>query len=118
MKTTTLRAALAAALVSTLGLAAAAQAQPVVTVTGNAYGQQVADADAADRTIVLGDHTRYINVHDGETVHFVHGDQQFTWNFDTAKREDVAPFSRIAPQGFGDDTAMMYIAENPLYENN
>jgi hypothetical protein len=116
MKAVTIRAALAAALVSTLGLAGAAQAQSVVHVNGNSYGRMAPD-DAADRTIVLKDNTRYVNVDDGETVHFVHGDQNFTWTFDTLQGDRVAALNKIAPQGFGDDNAEVYIAPNPIYND-
>jgi hypothetical protein len=76
MKAVTIRAALAAALVSTLGLAGAAQAQSVV-----------------------------------------HGDQNFTWTFDTLQGDRVAALNKIAPQGFGDDNAEVYIAPNPIYND-
>lgn len=80
----------------------------------NAFGTPAA-ANAAERTVVVGDDTRYINVDDGETVRFVHGDQSFTWNFDTARREGVTALGKIAPKGFGDAAAQVYIAPNPLY---
>jgi hypothetical protein len=100
-------------LVAALALAGAAHAAPA---DRNAFGTPAA-ADAAVRTVVLGDHTRYINVNDGETVRFVHGDRSFTWNFDTVGRDGVAALGRIAPMDFGDAGAQVYIAPNPLYNN-
>jgi len=113
MKTTAIRAALAAALVSTLGLAGAAQAQSIVHVTGSNDGQPT-----ADRTVTVKDNTRYVNVTDGETVHVVHGDRSFTWTADTPQRDGVTSLAKIAPQGFGDANALVYVAQNPLYANN
>ena len=119
MKTTTIRMALGAALISTLAFAGAdaAQAQPVVRVNGNAYGQTAA-ADATSRTIVLDDNARDVNVNDGETVHFVHGNQNFTWTFDTTQRDGVTSLGNIAPQGFGDASTQVYIAPNPIYADS
>lgn len=108
-------AMLAAALV--LSCASAAQAMPTVRVGAAAYGTP-APADAAGRTIVLGDDTRAVNVNDGETVRFVHGDRSFAWTFDTLQRDGVAALGKIAPEGFGADGAKVYIAPNPLYNNS
>lgn len=114
MKATLTRNALVAALV--FAAAAAAQAAPAARNGAAAWGAQ-APADAASRTIVLGDHTRYINVADGETVRFVHGDQSFAWTFDTVGRDGVTALGKIAPMGFGDAGAKVYVAPNPLYNN-
>lgn len=112
MKATT---TLAAALVLTC--ASAAQAMPTVRVGAAAYGMP-APAAAANRTIVLDDHARYVNVNDGETVRFVHGDHSFAWTFNTVQRDGVAALDKIAPQDFGVDGAKVYIAPNPLYNNS
>jgi hypothetical protein len=111
MNTIFARSTLAAGLA--LSLAGAAHAAPAAS---NAFGTPAA-ANAAERTVVLGDQTRYINVNDGETVRFVHGDRSFTWNFDTVRRDGVAALGQIAPMDFGDAGAKVYIAQNPLYNN-
>jgi opacity protein-like surface antigen len=114
MKATTLFAALALAATAA---ATSAQAMPTVRVGAAAYGMQ-APLDAASRTIVLDDDARYVNVNDGETVRFVHGDRSFAWTFNTVQRDGVAALDKIAPQGFGVDGATVYIAPNPLYNNS
>jgi len=113
MKTAITRSTLAATFAFVF--AAAAHAAPAAEGAA-AYGE-TAPASAATRTIVLGDHTRYINVNDGDTARFVHGDKSFTWTFDTVHRDGVTQLSKIAPEGFGDDGAKIYIAPNPLYTN-
>lgn len=114
MKTAITRSTLAATFA--LVFAAAAHAAPADQGPA-AYGE-TAPTGAATRTIVLGDHTRYINVNDGETARFVHGDQSFTWTFDTVGRDAVTKLGKIAPAGFGDAGAKVYIAPNPLYNNS
>lgn len=115
MKAIAIRTTLAAAVI--VACASAAQAMPTVRVGAAAYGMPAADA-AADRTVVLDDHARYVNVNDGETVRFVHGDHSFAWTFDTLQRDGVASLAKIAPRDFGVDGATVYIAPNPLYANN
>ena len=86
-------------------------AQQPLKFLGNAV-----QASAAERVIVIGDATTYINVEGGETVRFVIGDQSFTWNFSIGPGH-VAPFdlSRIAPAGLLHHAVMAYVANDPLY---
>jgi hypothetical protein len=68
---------------------------------------------AAQRTIVITEQTRWVNVEGGEIVRFVAGKRQFTWNFDGPA--DVFDLKRIAPPGTLDHTVTAYVAPNPLY---
>lgn len=106
MKTT---ATLAATLMLTAAAAAQAAEPPSV------YGTPAPDADA--RTVVLEDGTRYVNVNDGETVRFVHGDKSFSWTFDTPERGAVVALDALAPRDVDVHGVTVYVAPDPLYDN-
>jgi hypothetical protein len=102
-----------ATLAATLMLAAAAAAQ--AAEPPSAYGTPAPAAGA--RTLVLEDGTRYVNVNDGETVRFVHGDKSFSWAFDTPKRGAVVALDALAPRAIDVHGVTVYVAPNPLYDN-
>jgi hypothetical protein len=66
------------------------------------------DASQAERSITIGPETRWANVHYGESVRFVSGQQAFVWKFDgSASSFDL---TRVAPAGFMDRPFMVYVA--------
>jgi uncharacterized membrane protein len=101
-----------ATLVATLMLAAAAaQADERLSL----YGMPAPDAGA--QTVVLKDGTRYVNVNDGETVRFVHGDKSFSWTFNTPERGAVVALDALAPREFDVHGVTVYVAPDPQYYN-
>ena len=79
------------------------------------YGAS-ADAVYANRTIVIGPGTTYVNVTGGEIIKFVANGKTFTWNFDGLENLSFIALNEIAPSGLLDHTVKAYIARNPLYQ--
>jgi hypothetical protein len=99
---------------TTLAASAGSPAQPV-----NFRGSAAAPAAPTDRSIVVSDATRHVNVVGGSTVHFVIGDRSFNWFFENGI-VSVAPFdlAQIAPAGLLTHPVMVYVSDNPLYRAN
>ena len=59
---------------------------------------EASDRITANRTVVIGPNTRWVNVAQDEVVTFVSGREQFSWHFDgTAPRVSL---QQIAPSSF------------------
>ena len=73
------------------------------------YGEATNPA-AAERTIVVGPTTQYVNVNKGEIVKIVANGQEFAWDFDGV----LTSFNlkQIAPQGAIDQNVSVYIANS------
>src|SRR5260221_14591095 len=71
------------------------------------YGEAASPA-AAERTIVIGANSRFVNVNHGEIVKFVANGQEFAWDFDGGPQ----PFDlkQVAPQGAIDHSVRVYVA--------
>lgn len=82
-------------------------------------GSAAAPATPTDRSIVVNDTTRHVNVVGGSTVQFVIGDRSFNWFFENGIAT-VAPFdlAQIAPQGMLTHPVTVYVSDNPLYRAN
>src|SRR5437879_8120647 len=65
--------------VAVLALSAASLSAFALT-NADLYGEAASPA-AAERTIVIGTNTRFVNVNHGEIVKFVANGQEFTWDF-------------------------------------
>lgn len=100
----------------TLGLAGTALAavQP-----SDLRGKAVSDSTPVDQVIVITDATRHLNVTGGSTVRFVVGERSFSWNFQNGSAH-VVPFDlqQIAPSGLLTHRVVVYVSDNPLYQNN
>jgi len=72
-------------------------------------------APNAGRTIKIDDHTRYVNVTDGDTVRFEVGGQSFTFTFDAWNSVNSLELSAIAPAGVSVPKVRIYVAQNPTY---
>jgi len=92
--------------VAVLALSAASLSAVALT-NADLYGEAASPA-AAERTIVIGANTRFVNVNHGEIVKFVANGQEFTWDFDGVPQ----PFDlkQVAPQGAIDHSVRVYIA--------
>ena len=81
--------------VAALALSAASLTAAALT-NADRYGE-AANPAAAERTIVIGPNTRWVNVKRGEIVKFVANGQEFAWNFDGLLNS--VNLKQIAPQG-------------------
>src|SRR6195256_993350 len=76
-------------------LALSAASLSAVALTNAALYGEAASPAAAERTIVIGANTRFVNVNHGEIVKFVANGREFTWDFDGVppplRLEDAAP---------------------------
>jgi len=109
MKRNTMRLSLISLLLAGVALSPLANAE-----RPSLLGDPVASA-AAERTVVLGPNTTYVNVTGGEVVKFVVGDKTFAWDFDTAEGITSFDLSKVAPAGTLDHKVMVYIARDPTY---
>jgi hypothetical protein len=100
---------LTALLIATATLAPLANAERT-----NLLGDAV-PTNAAERTIVLGPDTAYINVTGGDVVKFVVGDKSFAWDFDTSGNITSFDLNQVAPAGMLDHKVKVYIARDPTY---
>ena len=74
-----------------------------------------APLSAAERTIVIGPNTKWVNVTGGETIRFVAGQKSFAWSFDTASTISSFDLNQVAPPGALDHKVTAYIAPDPRY---
>lgn len=74
-----------------------------------------APLSAAERTIVIGPTTKWVNVTGGETIKFIAGQKSFAWSFDTAPTISSFDLNRVAPPGALDHKVTAYIAPDPRY---
>lgn len=74
-----------------------------------------ADNLAAERVIVIGSQTRYVNVTGGEIIRFDVGTKSFTWHFDGALSVTNFPLQQVAPAGVLDHAVTAYVRPNPLF---
>src|SRR5258706_13564098 len=79
-----------------------------VPLTNAARMGKAATPAAAERTIVIGANTRFVNVNHGEIVKFVANGQEFTWDFDGLPQ--AFDLKQVAPQGAIDHNAPVYTA--------
>jgi len=71
----------------------------------------ITSADTADKTIVIKDSTKKVNVFENETVLFMVGDKQFAVKFDgNSYFYDLAT---IAPAGLLNHKVRVYVGPNP-----
>ena len=89
-----------------LTLSAASLSAAALTF-GDLYGEP-AQVSAAQRTIVVGPATKWVNVRQDEVVKFVAGDKEFAWAFDGLPQ--AFDLSKVAPSGAIDHRVLVYIA--------
>lgn len=71
----------------------------------------VTSPEAADKTVVIKDTTKYVNVYEDETVLFIVGNQQFAVKFDG--HSYFYDLGTIAPAGMLNHKVRIYIGPNP-----
>lgn len=105
-----------AAIALSIGLAISAGAASAADVVGSPaqYGRHALTANAT-REIVIDAKTKWVNVTNGETVHFIKDDKSFTWRFDVLGDETSFRLSQIAPADFNVEGLRVYVAANPSY---
>lgn len=69
---------------------------------------------SADRTVMIDNSPRWVNVTGGEVVKFVMHDKSFTYNFNGISGN--VQLSQIAPNGFVITDVTVYVAPNPMYQ--
>jgi len=92
--------------VAALALSSASLSAFALT-NGDRYGEPASPA-VADRTIVIGPNTRWVNVNHGEIVKFVANGKEFAWDFDGLPQ--TFDLKEVAPQGAIDHNVRVYIA--------
>jgi len=85
------------------------------TGTAADYGSAVADS-AATEAIEVTQGTKYVNVNNGDTVHFVSNGKSFTWHFETFPSTTSIDLSAIAPKDLHVSGVRVYIGANPLFQ--
>jgi hypothetical protein len=90
----------------------AASLSAVAMTNADRYGEAASPAAVADRTIVIGPNTRFVNVKHGEIVKFVANGQEFTWDFDGVPQS--FSLNQIAPQGALAQNVKAYIEYSDL----
>ena len=99
-------------LVAVAALALSAASLSAVAMTNaDRYGEAASPA-AAERTIVIGPNTRWVNVNHGEIVKFVANGQEFTWEFDGVPQS--FDLKQVAPQGAIDHDVSVYMATTAM----
>ena len=91
--------------VAVLALSAASLSAFALT-NADRYGEAASPA-AAERTIVIGPNTQWVNVNHGEIVKFVANGREFTWDFDGLPQS--FDLKQVAPQGAIDHSVRVYI---------
>lgn len=109
-------AALLAPATATFASDGGAAAESPHFANGQSIYGQVADANAATKTITLPT-KRHLNVSYDETVRFVSGDRVFTWRFNGLGNRDV-DLQVIAPKGFDAKGAMIHIDKDPTWRGS
>src|SRR5260221_12404834 len=79
----------------------------VALTNADRYGEAAPPA-AAERTIVIGANTRFVNVNHGEIVKFVANGQEFAWDFDALPQ--VFDLKQVALQGAIDHRVGVHLA--------
>jgi heavy-metal resistance protein CzcE len=79
----------------------------VAMTNADLYGEAASPA-VAERTIVIGANTRFVNVNHGEIVKFVANGKEFAWDFDGLPQS--FDLKQVAPQGAIDHNVRVYIA--------
>lgn len=79
-------------------------------------GQGQVPAGYADRTVVVGADTKYINVERGDVVKFVVGDKSFSWSFTAPTTISEINLSEVAPAGMLNHEVKAYIKHIPVYD--
>ena len=92
--------------VAALTLSAASLSAAALT-NADRYGEAASPA-TAERTIVIGPNTRWVNVNHGEIVKFVANGREFAWDFDGVPQS--FDLREVAPQGAIDHNVRVYIA--------
>ena len=92
--------------VAVLALSAASLSAFALT-NADRYGEAATPVDA-ERTIVIGPNTRWVNVNHGEIVKFVANGKEFAWDFDGLPQ--AFDLKQVAPQGAIDHSVRVYIA--------
>ena len=92
--------------VAALALSAASLSAVALT-NADRYGEAASPVDA-ERTIVIGPNTRWVNVNHGEIVKFVVNGKEFAWDFDGLPQ--TFDLKEVAPQGAIDHNVRVYIA--------
>jgi len=64
----------------------------------------------ADRTITIGDKTKWVNVTHFEVVRFVSNGREFTWYFDGVAQPGAFDLMQIAPEGFVNHGVTVYVS--------
>ncbi|HMH18467.1 MAG TPA: CzcE family metal-binding protein [Burkholderiales bacterium] len=85
----------------------AASLSAVALTSTDRFGEPAQPA-AADRTIVIGSSTKFVNVKHGEVVKIVAGGKEFAWDFDGLPM--AFDLKQIAPEGAIDHSVRVYIA--------
>jgi hypothetical protein len=70
---------------------------------------------AATRIVNLTQDTRHVNVVAGDTIRFVNGSGEFSWNFNVSPIVQTFDLNQVAPQGALGHELRVYVAPNPLY---
>jgi hypothetical protein len=91
-----------------LGLLAAAGAQAATST--RLLGEPV-PTEQAQRTVVIGPDTKWVNVTQGEIVRFDAQGRDFAFDFDGLPR--AVNLAAIAPPGTVDHPVTVYVAGNP-----
>src|SRR5713101_2267748 len=95
-------------LVAVAALALSAASLSAVALTNADLYGEAANPAAAERTIVIGPNTRWVNVDHGEIVKFVANGQEFAWDFDGLPQS--FDLKQVAPQGAIDHNERVNIA--------
>jgi len=91
--------------VAVLALSAASLSAFALT-NADRYGEAASPA-AAERTIVIGPNTQWVNVNHREIVKFVANGREFTWDFDGLPQS--FDLKQVAPQGALDHSVRVYV---------
>jgi hypothetical protein len=96
--------------VASLGLMGAFAAAPLA-LAGQLHEDLVTSAHRSgpvDRTVVIDDKMRSINVKEGETIRFVVGEKSFAWVFD--RNDQGSDLNKMAPKGMlGNRSIKVYL---------
>jgi hypothetical protein len=63
-----------------------------------------------DRTIMISDGTKWVNVNHFEVIRFVSNGREFTWYFDGVAQPRPFDLAQIAPAGFVGHSVTVYVS--------
>jgi len=63
-----------------------------------------------DRTIMITDETKWVNVNHFEVIRFVSNGREFTWYFDGVAQPRPFDLAQIAPAGFVGHSVTIYVS--------